>query len=84
MQSCDDVLSLYTHPYTEKISQDWVHTHTHIRQKFPIVYTFSGCYNIDQTTEGPYLSYDYIILTPSPGVRDKYSDESDPYFLIVF
>ena len=44
--------------------------HEHIRQKFPIVYTFYGHYDIDRTTEGPSLSYNYVILTPSPGVED--------------
>ena len=45
--------------------------HEHIWQKFPIVYTFYGRYDIDRTTEGPSLSYDYVILTPSPGVGEQ-------------
>ena len=43
--------------------------HKHIRESIPIVYTFYGCYNIDWMTEGPYLSYNYVILRLSPGVR---------------
>jgi len=44
--------------------------HEHIRENIPIVYTFYGRYNIDRMTEGPSLSYDYVILTLSPGVGD--------------
>jgi len=45
--------------------------HEHIRESIPIVYTFYGCYDIDQMIEGPYFSYNYIILTWSPGVGDS-------------
>ena len=45
--------------------------HKYIRESIPIMYTFYGCYNIDRRTEGPYLSYNYVILTLSPGVGDS-------------
>jgi len=61
-------LSLHTHLYIEKKNPMIEIPQEHIRENTPIVYTFYGHYNIDQTTEGPYLSYNYIILTPSPGV----------------
>jgi len=39
-------------------------------ESIPIMYTFYGCYDIDWMTEGPYLSYDYVILTLSPGIGE--------------
>jgi len=59
----------YTPIYRRKTSMIEI-LQEHIREKIPIMYIFYGCYNIDQTIEGPYLSYNYVILTLSPGIRD--------------
>ena len=42
-----------------------------IREKSPTI-THLWVLDQNQATEGPYLSYDYVTLTPSPGVGDSW------------
>jgi len=67
---CFTLHNNYMHTQIQKKNPITEILHEHIRESIPIVYTFYGRYNIDRTTEGPYLLYDYAILTLSPGVSN--------------